>query len=185
MLITVILWKHSTSFNILLFTGWILSYMVYWEHLYYTIIQIFGKKNKIVFFISGIILTLLMMFLNINKFNEQYRMFSCLFMFPMGSINVLLYLPILNDYKKSKYAIAKPVTYISLISYSLYLINGLVADVLIDLWQNRDQLNISIKKEILGIIFFLSFWIVSIIWSILQYKYFEVKSTNFLRRKLH
>lgn len=103
----------------------------------------------------------------------------------MGSINVLLYLPILNDYKKSKYAIAKPITYISLISYSMYLINGLITDVLIDLWQNRDQLKISIKKEYLGIIFFLSFWIVSILWSILQYKYFEVKSTDFLRRKLH
>lgn len=97
-------------------------------------------------------------------------------------------MPFLNDYKKSKLTVAKPRTYISLISYSLYLINGLVADLLIEVWQNQDfifaKLEIGLKKEYLGILLFCSFWTVSITWSILQYKFFEVKATNFLRRHL-
>jgi peptidoglycan/LPS O-acetylase OafA/YrhL len=148
----------------------------------------FWQNKKKTFLIFGIILSLIMMCLNLQKYNESYRIFSCLLLFPLSSINVLLYLPFLNDYKKSKLIVAKPITYISLISYSLYLINGLVADLLIEVWQNQElifaKIEIGLKKEYLGVLLFCSFWIVSVAWSILQYKFFEVKATNFLRRHL-
>jgi peptidoglycan/LPS O-acetylase OafA/YrhL len=148
----------------------------------------FWQNKKKIFLISGIILSVVMVCLNLQKYHENYKIFSCLLLFPLSSINVLLYLPFLNDYKKSRLTIAKPITYISLVSYSLYLINGLVADLLIEVWQNQEfifsKLEIRLKKEYLGILLFCSFWTVSVIWSILQYKFFEVKATDYLRRFL-
>lgn len=130
----------------------------------------FWLKYKYKFFIVGVILLLVWKYLS-EDFPIRSFYYSNIF-FPLFCLGVLCILPVLSDYKVKKHNnITKAVTYISLISYSLYLIHySLVKKLFID---NIlvDYFDDSLTSTVLKNVFY---WSVSILGSILIYKYFEV-----------
>lgn len=113
------------------------------------------------------------------------------FVFTMTSVTVLLFLPYLGSLKKNSNILFKPITYISLISYSLYLVNSIVIhyieefinwDKIIEIAKINYSLNIKWSFALL-FNFFLS-WLLSLVISILLYKYFEIPTTNYIRKKM-
>lgn len=150
----------------------------------------FWERYKTWFLVLAAFLTLLIYISGLQYYREDYAQFSCLGAFTLISINVMLYLPYLNSIKRISSGIYKPVIYISLISYSLYLVNSIVQDSLghtFGFWDSQRKLllehyGFDLKWRYLGFFYFIAFWIVSIFWAFLQYKFFEVPTTKFLRK---
>ncbi|WOC52431.1 hypothetical protein BPO_1784 [Bergeyella porcorum] len=115
-----------------------------------------------------------------NKFYNYVLSYS------LTSITVLCFLPFLNNIKTSNSKLYKPITYISLISYSTYLIHMLVIDLIlyIDNWEFGIHLvnNYDLPWSALKLFYYILFWIITILLSIINYKYFEVPTTNYLRK---
>lgn len=128
------------------------------------------------------------------KYSLVYRfdtiIYGVLAAFTLISLNVMLYLPYLNAIKGISSGISRPITYVSLISYSLYLVNSIVQDSLgmtFEFWDApRDWLmnhyGFNLKWGYIGTFYFILFCILSLFWAFLQYKFFEVPSTRFLRK---
>jgi hypothetical protein len=94
--------------------------------------------------------------------------------FAAGSIATALLLPFLSTIRSATGYVYKAITYISLSSYSLYLVNLSVVQV----W----LLNIPIISEQHFLIRYILFWLISLSLSLLIYKYFEIRITA-LREK--
>lgn len=140
----------------------------------------FWLKKKLIFLFVGISLFLGMKF---NVFNfEKFGLYHCVFSFSTTSLATLFLLPFLSSLKAGKGFIYKFITYISLISYSMYLLNLSVVQhwILgsID-WTYLENLN----GYLFLIIRYFSYWFFTIVISILIYKYFEIPTMN-LRDKL-
>lgn len=110
-----------------------------------------------------------------------YSIYSCVFSFVIISIGVFLLLPFLSELKTGKGSLNKIITYISLISYSMYLVNySLVKNWIIDKLFNfffpTNDVILSLTKYGL-------YWTLTIILSILLYKYFEIPTTNLREKK--
>ena len=126
----------------------------------------------------------------LNPLSQHNLFYQSLFSFAVTSITVLSFLPYLSSWKTNNSILGKTITYISLISYSLYLINSLVIVIISELpnWDLIEKFvatNIS-KNHSWGIIFtfnYILFWVASIALSALIYKYFEVPMMNYFRRK--
>ncbi|WP_299114298.1 acyltransferase [uncultured Winogradskyella sp.] len=140
----------------------------------------FWKKTKIVFFISGIIL-LITMQLNLLDF-KSFGLYHCVFSFSFTSLGTLFLLPYLSLFKKGKGLFYKTITYISLISYSMYLVNLKVVKKWILSNINLEFIQTFDMNLYLGLRYML-FWSLTILLSVLIYKYFEMPMTN-LRDKI-
>ena len=126
-------------------------------------------KYKKGLFILGLILFLII------KYRDRYHMhefgfYKCVFSFSLASFATLLLLPFLSELKYSKGVIYKSFTYISLISYSMYLLHFSLIQkwiiVNIDLTALPDYFEIGIK--------YLLYWAMTIFISIIMFKYFEL-----------
>lgn len=146
----------------------------------------FWSKNKKTALIIALFLFVLYYLID-NKASFLVRNF----VFTMTSVTVLLFLPYLGALKKNNSVLFKPITYISLISYSLYLVNSIVIhyieecinwDKIIEIAKINYSLNIKWSFALL-FNFFLS-WLLSLVISILLYKYFEIPTTNYIRKKM-
>lgn len=135
----------------------------------------FWKKFKIHFLIIGILLFIL------DKFNflniKALGIYNFVFSYSLISIATLFLLPYLSLFKEGKGLVYKYLTYISLISYSMYLVNyTLVLDWIIM------KLDWSVLQDFNSYICLISkyglFWILTITISILIYKYFEIPFMN-------
>lgn len=94
------------------------------------------------------------------------------FYFSIISIAVLFTLPFLSDLKIKQTVFYKPVTYVSLISYSMYLLNLNIIQIWII---NKIQWDNFFENEYLISFFKYSlYWVLVILLSILLYKYFEM-----------
>jgi len=101
--------------------------------------------------------------------------YHCVFSFTMISVATLFLLPFLSSLRHGKGMWYKPVTYLSLISYSMYLLNlSLVQRLVNKINWHRFFVNDAL---ITGIKYFL-FWLLTIVLSILLYKYFEAPATQ-------
>ena len=131
----------------------------------------FWKKYKLLFFTLGILLFL------ITKFDfysiNNVKLFKDVFSFTIDSVATLFLLPLLSSIKSGKGILYKSLTHISLISYSMYLINL----TLVQLWI-VNSINWEFVQDInwdlfrVGRYFFYWFLVISI--STLMYKYFEM-----------
>lgn len=126
-------------------------------------------------------------YLSILKENYMYR---SLITFNLTSITVFLFLPSLSLFKQTQSAWRIPITYISLISYSWYLSNSIIIDILKSIsWEgvvNYIQENIY-PNYIWTFVKFFNYvlsWVLSFSLSLLTFKYFELPSTEYLRKKL-
>lgn len=140
----------------------------------------FFESSKKYFFCAGIILLIIhQYYLNygINPFFDQVLSFSFI------SISTMFLLPFLDSIKSAPKIILRPITYVSLTSYSMYLIHySLVQKWIIgkiDFFKSSIVLNIGVT--------FSTFFILTMGLSILMYKYFEIPTTKLrdglLRRK--
>lgn len=83
------------------------------------------KKNRTLFFVIGIFGIMVLMTFQKTIIDNYQGLISNTFFFSFISIFIAFIIPYLSELKNTKYKfIAKPVTAVSVISYSLYLING-------------------------------------------------------------
>ena len=80
------------------------------------------KKYKNILLGSGIAIIICHRYF-LDILFEGYGIYKCVFSFSLVSLGVLFTLPFLNDLKKGTGIIYKVFTFISIISYSLYLVN--------------------------------------------------------------
>jgi len=142
-----------------------------------------NKKKAVYIGISLLIINFL-----ISKFitySFPYRILE----FTITSTIALLFIPYLNTIRHNtlQYNTAqKFITTFSLISYSLYLVNPIVSDgisYIIKVFFEETN-----KPRILWIVIFsisyFCFWGISLLFSYIIYHLFEIKATEYLRKKL-
>lgn len=141
----------------------------------------FWLKNKLKLLVLGIILLLAWRILY-NQFPDMEGFFQSNIFYPLFCTAILCTLPFLSEYTIREYSFsAKAITYISLISYSLYLIHySLVKKLFIDhifysFFEGEDLFSIIIKN--------LFYWCASLLGALLIYKYFEIPTMK-LRDKI-
>ena len=134
---------------------------------------------KIQFLYTGIFLFLAWKFI-LPKFTKYDDLYFCVFRFTIFSIATLFLLPYLSQLKTGKGFLYKIITYLSLISYSAYLINF----TLVQRWiiGSIPWERITNDTYVIGASNYFLFWFLVIAMSILIYKHFEVPMTS-LREK--
>ncbi|HTF22191.1 MAG TPA: acyltransferase [Chryseolinea sp.] len=137
-------------------------------------------KHKVKLLIAGVAIFMVNKFV-VPQFASFNSLYNCVFSFSIVSIGAVALLPFLDSVKQGAGAVYKGVTYISLVSYSMYLINLSLVQVLIigkipwsDIFSSR---YVSVLCS------FSLFWLLVIALSILMYKYFELPVIR-LRDKL-
>jgi peptidoglycan/LPS O-acetylase OafA/YrhL len=133
-------------------------------------------KYKVPLLITGIFLLFLPKIITTSYYSNLY---ISVFSFTVNALATLFVMPYLSDYKVGKGLVFTVITYVSLISYSMYLIN-------LSLVQNWILLKIDLKS--LGISWailrYFLYWVLTVGLSILIYKYYEIPMTS-LRDKVN
>ena len=118
---------------------------------------------------------------------DYLGLYNCVFSFSLIAFATLLLLPFLSAYKNGSGIIYKAVTYISLISYSMYLVNYALIQ---KLFLKKLDLTPYIENimTIIGLKYVL-FYLLTIVLSILLYKYWEMpmmklRDSQFVKRML-
>lgn len=110
-------------------------------------------------------------------------LYYCVFSFSITSITTLFFLPYLSNIKKGKGFVFKILTYVSLISYSIYLINFSIVKFWI-----LNNIDFSFLSDINGYLYLIvklvMYWLLTIVLSILLYKYFEMPTTSLRDKNL-
>jgi peptidoglycan/LPS O-acetylase OafA/YrhL len=134
-------------------------------------------KYKMELLIAGIFILMVAQLFYL-KLRYHPGFYLCVFSFSINSLATLFLLPFLSELKQGKGLLFRLITYMSLISYSAYLINL----SLIKVWilDNIDLTSLLIYGAVIK---YVLFWILTILLSILIYKYYEVPLTN-LRDKV-
>ena len=138
-------------------------------------------KYKVLLFIIGIIIFISLKY---NLFQlEKYGLFYCVFSFSLISIATLFLIPFLVSIKNGKGFLYKSLTYISLISYSMYLINLTIVQFWI-----LGNIEWSLLSDFNGYLYlsvrYALYWVLTIVISIIIYKFFEIPLMN-LRDKVN
>jgi peptidoglycan/LPS O-acetylase OafA/YrhL len=124
-------------------------------------------------FIAGILILVINKIISLYYTNNEGLVFyHTVFYFSFNSIGALLTLPYLSNYKTGKGTVYKSVTYISIISYSMYLINLTPLQDYIMPFVNKHFVEHFTSGNIRTIDFFL-FYILTIILSGYSYKFIE------------
>jgi len=124
------------------------------------------KRYKLPFFIIGLVLLLVQRYVS---FGDEFGIYMCVFSFTLVSIGVLLLLPFLSEYKRGQGFLYKFFTFISIISYSMYLLN-------LSLFNEYGQKLIeqfNLTGYYLIFVKYIWYWFFVIIGSFLLYKLFE------------
>lgn len=148
-------------------------------HHYY---NIFWNKYKWHLFLVGCIGLSLYYFSNLGN-NPFYQW---VISFSTTSISTLCFLPILSLYKKEENKkFRNIITFISLISYSLYIINIPVSHALEEIiLYNKVFIDKNMSWSVIKLIGHILFWSLSILLATLIYKYYEIPSIKYFRKKL-
>lgn len=136
----------------------------------------FWFKYKRQALLIGILLMVGLRAVSIMGFNPLRSMFNCVFSFSVTSLGTLLLLPYLSDLKSGKGFLYKALTRISLISYSMYLINF---SLVLKQFLRRMNLDYIFGQGTFVILLeYFLFWFLTIALSMLIYKYFEIPAMN-------
>lgn len=133
-----------------------------WTYVYYP--NLFNRHKKRNFILGCLIILI------IHNVESQYQPFQYLLSFTLSSVGIMITLPFLNSIKKIKFkSLQKVIIHLSLISYSMYLINfSLVIFWILPLFK--------IEADIIN--FFL-FWGITITISTILYKRLELPFLTF------
>lgn len=122
-------------------------------------------------FMLGFTLLFIPQFFSLKAAQPQYLL---VWSFTNNSLGTLFLLPFLSGIKNGWGIVFKIVTSISLISYSMYLVNY----SLVQRWV-LDNIHLSeLDIRLVTVLKFMLFWLLTIIISIIIYKYFEVPTTR-------
>jgi len=140
--------------------------------------QLYWIKNKTRFFIAGIILHVtIKIFTDFIFINSAF--YFCNFSFILEAVATLLLLPFLSQLKAAEGITYKIITIISLISYSMYLLHAEIVKNWIIWFINLPGINnipaLTIK--------YILYWVLTIILSILSYKYIEMPFMKLRNKK--
>ncbi|MGL2963213.1 acyltransferase family protein [Flavobacterium sp. RSB2_4_14] len=154
----VVLYRLDSIFIGVLFSWIYLNFSSFWE------------KTKYLFFILGTLL-LLFLFFSLGYFGLliaiQPLFWNVLYL-PLLSIAVACFLPFLSDWKAAPSFIAKPITYISIISYSIYLLHYSVVLQLMKYFFPMDV------ENRLGLYFFtIIYLLITLVLSTILYRFYE------------
>lgn len=136
-------------------------------------------RHKMGCMLLGVALLLLhkLSFLLIDPLNFEFNVYYCVYSFLVSSIATLLLLPFLSNYKRGSGKLYAIITKISLISYSMYLINfSLVQIYLVPNFINLFPVPVS--GVLLEIYTYILYWCITIFVSIFIYKYYEIPFTK-------
>ncbi|MFN3753529.1 acyltransferase family protein [Flavobacterium sp.] len=143
-----------------------------WIYLNYTS---FWQKNKVVLFVVGMFL-FFFQFVGIGYlgwFIESVPVFWNVFYLPLISIAIACFLPYLSEWKNEKSLFHKPVTFISLISYSIYLLHYSVILLLM-----KQYIVIDEQNNIQLVTFLSSYILITILLSYFLYRFYEKPIMN-------
>jgi peptidoglycan/LPS O-acetylase OafA/YrhL len=143
-----------------------------WIYLNYTS---FWSKNKYIFLVVGLLL-FFFQFVGIGSLGwtiEVMPMFWNVFYLSLISIAVACFLPFLSEWKNEQSIVQKPVTFISLISYSIYLLHYSVILLLM-----KEYIIIDNQNPIALTLFLGSYISITILLSYLLFRFYEVPMMN-------
>jgi peptidoglycan/LPS O-acetylase OafA/YrhL len=136
-------------------------------------------KRKKELLIIGLIIVFSVNYV-IPRYTAPDGMYNSVFSFSLMSIGTLLLLPYLSELKRGSGSIFKALTYVSLISYSMYLLNL----SLLQIWiiNSIPFEMVTDHVVILAVTKYGLYWFLLIVMSILLYKYYEVPMTKLRER---
>ena len=108
------------------------------------------------------------------------NLYSCVFSFSVGSFAALLLLPAASQYRHGSGVLYRIITHISLISYSMYLLNATVINMHII---EPTLAALQLSPGLSSIIGYVCFWLFTLAAATAMYQYFEVPVMA-LRNKL-
>lgn len=130
----------------------------------------FWKRTKWIWTIFGLMMigfyTFGVGFLGL--FIDRYPFFWNVIYLPLASLSVAFFLPILSEWKSEKSILSKPITFISLISYSIYLLHYGVVLQTMKYFIDTENLT-----PTLTVAFTAVYLIVTILLSTLLYRFYE------------
>jgi peptidoglycan/LPS O-acetylase OafA/YrhL len=136
------------------------------------------RKFRMLFFIIGIMILLWVIYKDKSSWGNFEKIYSP----EILNFGILLLLPVSDSIKTSNRFFVRIVTHISVISYSMYLINlAVVAEVIRD--------NFMPVGYFQSIVMFIIYWVVVIVLSTTIYKYYEkplmdLRDKKFVRRRI-
>lgn len=128
-------------------------------------------KSKFICFMLGVVICYVTLYTHWDVNDLSTKVFKVL----LTSVGCAMLLPLFDGIKKAPLLITRIITHISLISYSMYLINlALVAEVI--------YVNFPANTPLTAWLSYIVYWIIVITGSTLLYKYFEKPTTNLRER---
>jgi len=154
----VVLYRLDSIFIGVLFSWIYLNFTSFWD------------KTKYIFFLLGILI-LLFLFFSLGYFGLLIAvkpLFWNVIYLPLLSIGVACFLPFLTNWQKETSFIGKPITFISIISYSIYLLHYCV---ILQLMKHFCPMDVQNR---IGLYFFtLVYLVITFILSYLLYRFYE------------
>lgn len=133
------------------------------------------KKNKRICFLLGSLI-LMFIFGGVSYFRiyiDSNPFFWNVLYLPINSIGFALFLPVLSQWKTSKQFFAKPIEFVSLVSYSVYLIHYCIVLQLMKFWIDTTKYTMMQLH-----IFTVAYLITTFTLSFLLYTYYEKPMMN-------
>lgn len=142
--------------------------------------EFWKRIRKIGLIISGLTITFLIIY---SSLNLDRQIFDTIYHFNIESVAVLFALPFFSELKSTEFkTVANIFTFISLISYSMYLINLiLIREIAVPSILNFLGFSHGISHFMNGIIYLLQyflFWFLTIFFAYFMYIYFELPIMN-------
>jgi len=144
------------------------------------------QNYKILFFILGILIfTGIHVPIFINDVTpEGFPVFYNIFYLPLISISLLLLFPVFSNWKTGN-TLKKQITYTSILSYGVYLINYSLVLLTIQYFIDVENVSIFVK-----LILLILYWTVTFYVSYLLYRYFEkpmtdLRDSKFIKEKFN
>ncbi|MEO8355226.1 MAG: acyltransferase [Chloroflexota bacterium] len=125
-------------------------------------------RHKDILLILGLIALITTKLMTIFELNGL-GLYYCVFSFTVTAVGTLFLLPFLSEFKSGSGILYRGLTYISITSYSMYLINLSVVQV----WMLRHLPSLNLPKIPYLIGNYLLYWVFTLVGGILIYKYYE------------
>ena len=148
-----------------------LMFGVFGAYLYYYH-GIFWHRFRIQFLVIGLLLFAVVRTHLFHFRMTDFRLYECVFSFSLESLATLCVLPFLSSIVKGQGFLFRAITYISIISYSMYLVNyTLVQHWIINYmnWTTMSHWSVTFTY----VVKYILFWGLTIVISGLLYKYYE------------
>ena len=143
-----------------------------WIYFNYTSVW---QKSKKLLFVLGVVF-FMFLFVGIGRlglFIETHSLLWNVFYLPFVSITVACFLPFLSEWKEERSIISKPITFISFISYSIYLLHY---SIVLQLMKYYFPIN---SQNTLGLgLFLLIYFGITFFLSYLVYRFYEKPMMN-------